>query len=97
VKCKSGSDYEEQVVEAPDFATRVKYVAELNKYRIGTPSDREKPSEPRAITMDELEAQCIRSPAARRSLRRMIDAAEQAAALDAAKPAAAVKAPEKFV
>lgn len=74
---------EGDVLEFPDYSTRVKYLDLLFKYRIGIPEKRAKPKEARKFTMADLEQQIAVSPAARRWLLDKIAAAGEAAKVPA--------------
>lgn len=77
LRSKTKDGFEEQLAEAPDPATRIKYLAELTKFRIGNPLPREKVVEPKKITAAQLDTMIQTSPATRRALARKIQEAEE--------------------
>lgn len=84
---------EGNVVSVPDHQTRVKYLDLAVKYNIGMPDKRDKLKEERKMSYEELQKLAETSPAARRTLRRMLDDAEKKAA-EALKPAASNSSPQ---
>ena len=71
--------------ERPDWKVRKDYDRIYGEYFVGKPRERDTVREPERITMADLKAKAIRSPAVRRALRRLLQEAEvEAAKLGAA-------------
>jgi hypothetical protein len=83
IACKEPIRDEETDSDPPDWNARTKFTAMWMEYAQGKALVRDKPSEPKRITMDELKTSIFRNPSVRRALKRMIaeaEAAEQEAA-----------------